>query len=122
MIPDRRTRVTALAAILVILALALALQAATADPADAQVVTDDSEEKRNATLIAVQSYGGFGENNGKALIVEDGEVVWEFDPPDSRVFDVEKLDDGRIMASVATDVPGEDCPEEFSERDTCVKT
>ena len=119
MVPDRRQRVSVLATLLVVLALALALQAVTADPTGGQVITDGGE--RNATLIGVQSYGGFGQDNGKALIVEDGEVVWEFDPPNSRVFDVEALEDGRVMASVATNVLGEDCPEQFTSRDACVK-
>jgi len=121
MIPDRRARVTALAALLVFLALALALQAATADPGGGAVVTNESDDGRNATLVAVQSFGGFGQNNGKAFIVRDGEVVWEFDPPNSRVFDVEKLDNGRIMASVATNHDGEDCPGEFGAGGGCVE-
>ena len=121
MIPDRRTRVSLLAALLVVLALALALQAATAEPDDGRVLVNESDGGRNATLVAVQSYGGFGQNNGKAFVVRNGEVVWEFDPPNSRVFDVEKLDDGRIMASVATNVPGDDCPGEFSGGGGCVE-
>jgi hypothetical protein len=113
--------VSALAALLVVLALVLGFQAVTAESSDeGQVVTDQGDADRNATLIAVQSYGGFGKNNGKAFIVDDGEVVWEFDPPNSRVFDVEMIDDDRMLASVATNVAPEDCPEEFRGGGGCV--
>jgi hypothetical protein len=121
MIPDRRVRVTVLSVILVVLTIVLAFQAATADPGGGTVVTNERDDARNGTLIAVQSFGGFGQNNGKALIVENGDVVWEYDPPNSRVFDVEVVDEGRIMASVATDLDGEDCPEAVAGRDACVK-
>jgi len=106
---DRGTRIRALGAVLLVLAAVLAVQAATAGGAAPAAVGDG----RNATLVTVQSYGGFGNDNGKAVIVQDGDVVWEYDPPNSRVFDAEVLENGNVMASVATRVPAEDCPDEY---------
>jgi outer membrane protein assembly factor BamB len=80
---------------------------------------------RNKTgvMIAVQGYGGFGQNNGRAILVRDGEVVWQFDPPNSRVFDTELLDNGNVLVSYATKLDPEDCPDDELEYDPeeCVR-
>jgi hypothetical protein len=61
------------------------------------------------TLISVQSY----DLDGKLLEVdENNEVVWEFDPPDSRVFDAEQLDNGNFLVAVTTQLPPAECPAE----------
>jgi uncharacterized protein (UPF0248 family) len=61
-------------------------------------------------------------NHRVVEVTPDGEVVWEFEPENSRVFDVEALANGNVLVSVATKVPGEDCPDEHLEiaSDTCV--
>jgi outer membrane protein assembly factor BamB len=60
------------------------------------------------TLISVQSYG----LDGRLIEVdENNEVVWEFDPPNSRVFDAEQLDNGNFLVGVTTQLSPEECPE-----------
>jgi len=115
---DRRSRLRALTVVILLATALFGLQALAADATPALHGADDDRATgerppENATLIGVQSYGGFGNNNGKALVVHRGEVVWEYDPADSRVFDVEYLGDGRVMASVATRHGAEDCPEQY---------
>lgn len=91
---------------------------------------DDGEESdgvatrnRSGVLVSVQSYGGFGENNGRAVLVQDGDVVWSFAPEDSRVFDAELLENGNVLVSYATHLPASECPEEHLEYkpDRCVR-
>lgn len=41
---------------------------------------------------------------------ENGEVVWEFAPPNSRVFDAEQLENGNILVAVVTQLDSEECP------------
>jgi len=85
-------------------------------PADAE----DARPYPGDTLIGVQAKGWFGNDNGTAIVVNpDGETVWEYDPPDSRVFDVEALENGNVLASVAT-VETEDCPDRVAGGDRCV--
>jgi hypothetical protein len=150
---DRSTRVRVYAAIALVLVLALGFQAVTADglasatdddgrwtaasPGDVTTVgggdsTSSNEggdagtvETRNRTgvLVTVQSYGGFGNNNGRAVIVRDGTVVWSFAPEDSRVFDAEMLANGNVLVSYATHLPASECPERTLEYkpDRCVR-
>jgi outer membrane protein assembly factor BamB len=115
---DRRSRLRAFTVVILLATALFGLQALAADASPALSGVDDrsadaDRPPENATLIGIQSYGGFGGNNGKALVVDRGDVVWEYDPANSRVFDVEYLGDGRIMASVATKHGEDDCPEEF---------
>ncbi len=118
---DRRVRLRAFTAVVLVATALFGLQALSADATPALAgggngsVGPGDAPPENATLVGVQSYGGFGNNNGKALVIHRGEVIWEFDPENSRVFDVEYLGDGRIMASVATQHPPEDCPEEYTD-------
>jgi len=118
---DRRARLRAFAAAIVVATALFGLQAVAADATPEldttgnDTVAPGDRPPENATLVGVQSYGGFGNDNGKALVIHRGEVIWEFAPEDSRVFDVEYLGDGRIMASIATRHPPEDCPEEYTD-------
>jgi outer membrane protein assembly factor BamB len=111
---QREARVRLLVAVVVLAALLLAVQAVTATgPPGGQAGAGNGSYPGN-TLIGVQSYGDFTKNNGKALVVNpEGEVVWEYAPEDGRVFDVEALDDGNVLASVAVHETGSDCPEQF---------
>jgi hypothetical protein len=146
---ERRTRVAVYVAIVVVLALVLGFQAmtasgtvattsddgrwtatppervATATQNDTDADDDDGVTTRNRSgvLVSVQSYGGFGENNGRAVLVQDGDVVWSFAPEDSRVFDAEMLDNGNVLVSYATHLPASECPDEHLEykRDRCVR-
>jgi hypothetical protein len=116
---DRRSRLRAFTVAILLATALFGLQAvaASASPALSGGDGGDAGDRppENATLIGVQSYGGFGNGNGKALVVDRGEVIWEFAPEDSRVFDVEYLGDGRILASIATRHPAEECPEEYTD-------
>ena len=149
---ERRTRAAAYVAIVLVLSLALGFQAVTAGgtaaatsddgrwtatPPEAVATAttndsspDDGEESdevaarnRSGVLVSVQSYGGFGQNNGRAVLVRDGDVVWSFAPEDSRVFDAELLDNGNVLVSYATHLPAGECPDEQLEykRDRCVR-
>ncbi|NHN43450.1 hypothetical protein G9C85_17675 [Halorubellus sp. JP-L1] len=149
---SRRTRVVAYGAVVFVLALALSFQAATAggtasttsddgrwtatppgdveatatDPGDGESDGGESSvatRNRSGVLVTVQSYGGFGENNGRAVLVRDGDVVWSFAPEDSRVFDAEFLENGNVLVSYATHLPASECPERTLEHkpDRCVK-
>ncbi len=114
---DRRRRLAFLAAVLAVLVLTLGLQAATAGSETTRWMdgTYDGD-----TLLTVQSYGWFGSDNGKAFIVdEDGTIAWEFDPPDTRVFDGEMLATGNVQLAVGTRLPLEECPDEYA-NDHCI--
>jgi outer membrane protein assembly factor BamB len=72
------------------------------------------------TLISVQAFGWFGNNNGEVLIVTpNGTTVWKYDPPQTRVFDAEVTDNRTILVSVATKVPAAQCPAMYRQSD-CV--
>ena len=115
---DRRRRIWALTAALVLIAAALAVQLATADPAPSGVTHSSPEAYPGRTLITVQSHSDFVSTDGEAFIVDpSGEVVWRYDPPHSRVFDAEHLEDGNVMVSLATFVPAADCPVAFRSTD-----
>lgn len=59
------------------------------------------------TLISIQSY----RTDGRLLEVSpDKNVVWQFDPPNSNVFDAEVLDNGNILVTVATNRKPQNCP------------
>ncbi|NHN46815.1 hypothetical protein G9464_04285 [Halostella sp. JP-L12] len=110
---DRRTRVVALSAVVLVLAGLFGLQAALADTDGdpSATVTSPGEQYPGNTLISTQSYGD--DYDGKVMeVTPEGERLWTYDPPNSRVFDSEMLDNGNLLVSVATKVPPEDCPEE----------
>jgi outer membrane protein assembly factor BamB len=99
----------------------LGVQAATHTPG-----TEPPEDPSDArpypgnTLLGIQAKGWFGNDNGTAVVVNpEGETVWKYDPPDSRVFDVEALENGNVLASVAT-VETDDCPERVAGGERCV--
>jgi outer membrane protein assembly factor BamB len=93
-------------------AAAPAAQPNETDPANATVFPGN-------TLLGVQAYGWFGDNDGSARVVNpEGEVVWEWAPENGRVFDVEALENGNVLASVA--VVARDCPAPYDSRETCV--
>jgi outer membrane protein assembly factor BamB len=89
-----------------LLVIALGVQGLAANQGvSASSAAEDSYEGH--TLVSVQSYG----LDGKLLEVnEDGETVWTYDPPNSRVFDAEQLDDGNFLVAVTTKLPPEECP------------
>ena len=124
-----RSRRAYLAAAVLVLALALGVQAvlggalgALAGDDGVSAAADESGgdgPTPGNTLISSQSY----RNKGKLLEVSpDGEVVWEYAPEDSRIFDAEVLDNGDILVAVATRLPAEECParELDVEPGTCV--
>ena len=113
---QRRTRLRILLVVVLVSAAGLGLRAATASPADGPGL-DDGAPSAN-TLVTVQSYQWFDRNNGQAFIVTpDGDRVWTFDPPDSRVFDAELLDSGNVLVAMATYVPADECPPDFQNTD-----
>jgi outer membrane protein assembly factor BamB len=120
---DRRIRVGIQVAVLVVLLAALGFQAATAESTYSGAVRAGEGAYPGETLITVQSYGWFSYDNGEAFVVnESGDVVWTFDPPNSRVFDAEEVEGGNILASVATRRPASECPPEHLQRtDDCVE-
>jgi hypothetical protein len=108
---ERRSRVLVLATAAVVLVTALAGQvliAGNEPTASAQGTRGPNVAPTPGnTLISIQSYGEYG----RAIeVTPGGEVVWAFDPPDSRVFDAEVLDNGNVLVSVATKRPPEECP------------
>lgn len=130
---DRRRRVLALGAIVLLCVAFLTMQAVAFDPSTPSPIdTDDRDTGETIpsdrifssgnTLITVQTYDWFGNNNGKALVVSpNGTTVWTYDPPNSRVFDAEITDNRTVLASVATQVPKKKCPARYRANDGCVK-
>jgi hypothetical protein len=85
------------------------MQAALAGVSDQRTAgtTTDRPAPGN-TLISTQGYN----DNGELIEVSPaGDIAWRFDPPDSRVFDAEVLDDGNVLVSVATLRDPAACPE-----------
>jgi uncharacterized protein (UPF0248 family) len=133
--PDRRRRIQGLAVTVLVCVLLLTVQAVTAGVLSGQNVDspfDHSPETGNGsgadnvfasgnTLITVQTYGWFGNNNGEAFIVtQNNTTVWSYDPPHSRVFDAEVTDNRTILVSLATWVPAERCPPAYRRGGDCV--
>jgi hypothetical protein len=102
------SRLRYLALTFVVFSAFLGYQAVTADQSVHAETVDDGPYPGN-TLISIQSYG----LNGKLIEVnEKNEVVWEYDPPNSRVFDAEQIENGNILVGVTTKLPPEKCPAE----------
>lgn len=132
---DARPRVMVLVAVLLLSISVVAGSALTSGTPEASTRTtpdtDDSPTTPNATntsgpypghtLITLQAEVWFGENNGSAFIVSpEGETVWAWQPPNSRVFDGEMLRNGNLLFSVGEVVPTEDCPDEYDSRQNCI--
>jgi hypothetical protein len=103
--------------VLLVLCALLGAQAALADTS--QIASQSEGTYPGATLISVQDY----EYDGRLIEVQQNRTVnWEFDPPNSRVFDTEYLDNGNVLVAVATREDPQDCPpEQFDQReDECV--
>ncbi|WP_135534774.1 aryl-sulfate sulfotransferase [Halostella pelagica] len=108
---DRRTRVVALSAVVLVLTAVFGLQVVLTDTTQqgTAVASGAGEPYPGNTLISVQSYGD--DFDGKAMeVTPDGDRVWVYDPPNSRVFDSEMLDNGNLLVAVATKVKRDNCP------------
>jgi hypothetical protein len=119
-----RRRIAVLGICVAVLAGTLGLQAAFAGGSALAGTAGDTtpatiERERGPTpgntLISAQSY----EYNGRLIeVTPEGRVVWEYAPPDSRVFDAEVLDNETLLVSVATYLPAAQCPERALDVDT----
>src|SRR6056297_585883 len=115
-----RPRVRYLTVALVALAAVLGFQAVTADQGvDAKTIAEGPYEGN--TLISVQSY----KTRGRLIEVNTttNDVVWEYDPPDSRVFDAEQLANGNVLVAVTTKLPPAQCPDQHLQvaSDQCIE-
>ncbi|WP_227357079.1 aryl-sulfate sulfotransferase [Haladaptatus salinisoli] len=117
---NRRTRLLSLGAILLLLAAAFGVQAYTADTSARTSRTDTGAYPGN-TLISVQDYKFDG---CLVEVTPNGNVAWEYDPPNSRVFDAEQLENGNILVAVTTKLAPKNCPAEQLEvnSDQCIKS
>lgn len=108
---DRRARVQRLFLALLVVIAILGFQSATASPAQSGVTQTAAGQFPGQTLITVQGFESFETNNGRAIVVDqNGTIVWQYDPPNSRVFDGEQLANGNLLFSVATAIDTADCP------------
>src|SRR6056297_2028522 len=104
----RRRRMRYLAWVALLLGLVLGAQGLAANQGVSATSAAEGPYEGH-TLISVQSYG----LDGKLLEVnEDNEVVWKYDPPNSRVFDGEQLDNGNFLVGVTTKLSPEECPDD----------
>ncbi|UPW01354.1 aryl-sulfate sulfotransferase [Halorussus gelatinilyticus] len=104
---ERRRRMRHLAWAVLLLGLALGVQGLAANQSVSASSAADGPYEGH-TLVSVQSYG----LDGKLLeLNEESEVVWKYDPPNSRVFDAEQLDNGNFLVAVTTKLPPSECPE-----------
>ena len=105
-----RRRALVLGAVLVLSIGAFGVQAMTADAISGAESSSEGPYPGN-TLISVQTYKS---NDGRLIeVTPGGETVWEFDPPDSRVFDGEQLDNGNVLVSYTIKLPPAECPERY---------
>jgi len=120
---DRWSRILVLTAALILLSAVFGFQAVTASApgtgattnhANATATANDTAPYPGNTLITVQDFGWFGNDNGQAFIVNrSGGVVWRYDPPNSRVFDGQMLSNGHVLLSVATKLPADQCQAQY---------
>ncbi|UPV75305.1 aryl-sulfate sulfotransferase [Halorussus limi] len=116
---ERRRRMRYLAWVALLLGLALGAQGLAANQGVSATSADEGKYDGH-TLISVQSYG----LDGKLLeLNENDEVVWRYDPPNSRVFDAEQLDNGNFLVAVTTKLPPAKCPADqlVVESDQCIE-
>ncbi len=121
--PACMNRRLAVPAVVLLLAVALLVgQAATAPaPGGGAPATPDAPAGGEGaypgeTLIAVQVYGWFTEDNGQAITVDrNGTRTWTYDPPHSYVFDAEALDNGNVQVAFGQNPLAENvrCPDEY---------
>ncbi|WP_137284394.1 aryl-sulfate sulfotransferase [Halorussus salinisoli] len=105
---ERRRRMRYLGWFVLLLALVFGVQGLAANQG-VSATSNAEGPYEGHTLVSVQSYG----LDGKLLeLNEDGEVVWEFDPPNSRVFDAEQLDNGNFLVAVTTELSPQECPDD----------
>ncbi|MFC7082259.1 aryl-sulfate sulfotransferase [Halorussus caseinilyticus] len=105
---ERRRRMRYLGWGVLLLALAFGAQGLAANEG-VTATSDAGGPYEGHTLVSVQSYG----LDGKLLeLNEDNEVVWKFDPPKSRVFDAEQLENGNFLVAVTTKLSPEKCPDD----------
>jgi outer membrane protein assembly factor BamB len=113
-------RAVALAAIVLLSSTLLVGLAVSHDAGGATSPADGTEPYPGHTLIGVQAVDWFGNNNGYAAVVApNGSVVWRWSVPNARVFDVEHLENGNVLASVGVvEERAADCPDEYG--DGCI--
>ncbi|WP_135853638.1 aryl-sulfate sulfotransferase [Halorussus salinus] len=103
---ERRRRMRYLAWAVLLLGLALGAQGLAANHGVSASSAAEGPYEGH-TLVSVQSYG----LDGKLLeLNEENEVVWKYDPPNSRVFDAEQLENGNFLVAVTTKLPPGECP------------
>jgi hypothetical protein len=106
----RRRRLLAFGLVFLLCVSALGVQGMTAEVGTSVRAAGDGPYPGN-TLISVQTYR---ENDGRLIeVTPAGETVWEFDPPNARVFDGEELDNGNMLVTYTTRLPPAECPERF---------
>jgi hypothetical protein len=120
----RRRRITVLTVVFCCCLAFLGVQALMNDSAGSVRATEGETYPGN-TLISVQGYGerSPGESGRLIEVTPEGEVVWEFAPPNSRVFEADVLDNGNVLVAVGTRVPAAECPDEHLQRedDHCIR-
>ncbi|TSD16099.1 hypothetical protein DP107_02690 [Haloglomus irregulare] len=104
-------------AVVLLLSVALLVgQAATAPPAAPESPDGGEGAYPGETLITVQAYGWFDEDNGQVFTVaRNGTRTWTYDPPHAYVFDAEALDNGNVLVSLGQTPLAENvrCPDEY---------
>ena len=117
----RRGRVVYPVVLVFLLAGTLGAQAALAGVEERPSARPSTERPEPGnTLISTQGY----DDNGELIeVTPQGGMAWRFDPPNSRVFDAEVLDNGNVLVSVATLREPPHCPDATLrvEPDQCVE-
>lgn len=104
----QRRRVALVMGAVVLLCASLGVQATVIDRET--IVEGGEESYPGNTLVGVQSWHG----EGKIVeITPDGTVAWEWSHEDARVFGVEQVDRGTVLAAFAVRTPADECKEEF---------
>ena len=107
---DQRVRVLIVSGAILFLAASLGAQAVTIDRGT--TVEHENGTYPGNTLVGVHSWN----NVGRVVeISPEGDVVWKWSVPDSRVFAVEQLDEETVLAAVAVKVPIEECDGDFTD-------
>ncbi|MEF8780200.1 MAG: aryl-sulfate sulfotransferase [Haloferacaceae archaeon] len=121
---DQRTRVLVVGGAVLLLSLALGAQAVAIDRGTVvERNAEVGEPYPGNTLVGVHSW----ENEGRLVEIDpDGNVVWEYELPDSRFFGIHPLRAGDeapgiepqadgevVLFAVGEVVPAENCPDEY---------
>lgn len=121
----QQARVTVVAVFVVVAAMALGVQAMTIDRGQVVQVDNGSQIQTGNTLVGVQSWG----TDGRLVEISPaGDLVWEYQVEDARVFGVDPLrkgdlapnitpaaDGNVVLFAIAEKHPAEDCPAEFTQ-------